>query len=304
MNPRVRAGLLILLIVTICAGLVGGAIWYRSRTVTTAALLRRMPTIDSMVVFIDFDKLRQAGLVQLLDGSKVGEDPDYQAFARKTDFHWAQDLDSALLAIAPSGKYIAARGRFDWTRLRAFASSVGGDCYNTLCRMPGSTQDRHISFLPLQSNLIGMAVSTDDAAATRLTAQVGGPDSDIPDAPFWLSIPASVLKSDALPEGTVSFARSVADSDRVTLAFVPDGKRLAAKLTVVCRNEEDAAKIARDLTKKTEILRSMLAHAHARPNPADLTGVLNSGSFEAKGRRAFGYWPIEPIFVETALGSR
>jgi hypothetical protein len=303
-SPRLRAWLLILLIVGICTGLICGVVWYRSRLLTTAALVRRMPTIDALVLFIDFEKLRRAGLVQLLDGSKAGEDPDYQEFARKTHFYWARDLDSAILAVAPSGKYIAARGRFDWNKLRAFAASAGGECYNTLCRLPGSAPERKISFLPLQSNLIGMAISTDDGAATRLTANVGGPNPEIPDAPIWLSIPASLLRSNDLPEGTALFAHGIADSDRVTLAFVPDGKRLAAKLNVICRNAEDAARMAQDLTKKTEIVRSMIAHAHGTPNPADLTGVLSAGTFQAQGRRVFGYWPIEPVFVETTLGAR
>jgi hypothetical protein len=149
-----------------------------------------------------------------------------------------------------------------------------------------------------------LAPPLDDAAVNRLTGWVSGPDPEVPDAPVWLSIPASVLKSDELPEGTVSFARSVADADRVTLAFGPEGKRLAAKLNVVCRSEANAAKMAQDLTKTTEILRSMIAHAHAKPDPADIAGVLAAGSFQSNGRRVLGYWPIEPIFIETTLGAR
>lgn len=296
--------MLILLVAAVCAAVLGGTVWYRSRPLSTASLLKRMPTIDSLVLYIDFEKLRQAGLVQLLDGSKAGEDPDYQAFARETDFHWAQDLDSAILAIAPTGKYIVARGRFDWKSLRGFVDNQNGKCYNTLCKLPGSTPDRHISFLPLQSSVMAMAVSTDDGAATRLTTTVSGPDPQVPDAPIWLSIPASILKSNDLPEGTVSFARSVSGSDRVMLQFVPEGKRLAAKLTVLFRSDADAARVAQELTKKTEILRSMIAHAHGNPTPADLAGVLSAGSFQSKGRRVFGYWPIEPAFVETTLGAR
>ena len=296
--------LLIVLVTVICLAVAGMMVWYRSRHMTAGQLVKRMPSIDALVVFIDFAKLRQAGLVQLLDGSKAGEDPEYQAFARKTDFHWAQDLDAAVLAVAPSGKYIVAQGRFDWKSLRNFVDSEGGDCYNTMCKLPGSSLDRRISFLPLQSNVMAMAISSDDGAAIRLSGSPSGPDPQVPDAPIWLSIPASVLKSDQLPEGTVSFARSVAGADRVILMFVSDGQRLAAKLDVLCRNESDAKQAAQDLTQKTEILRSMIAHAHGKPNPADLTGVLTAGSFQAHGRHVAGYWPIERVFVETTLGAR
>ncbi len=72
---------------------IGGFVWFRSRRLSTAELLKRMPTIESLVVYIDFDKLRQAGMLELLDGSKAGEDPEYRAFAQKTNFHWEKDLD-------------------------------------------------------------------------------------------------------------------------------------------------------------------------------------------------------------------
>ncbi len=304
MNPKVRAWLLILVIAVVCAAVVGGLVLYRSRHLTTAELLKRMPSIESLVVYIDFAKLRDAGLVQLLDGSKAGEDPEYQAFARKTDFHWAQDLDRAILAVTPSGKYILAEGRFDWKSLRSFVDSEGGNCYNTLCRMKGSQSDRNISFLPLQSNVMAMAIAPDEIAATHLSGWVSGPDPDVPDAPVWLSIPSSMLHSDSLPEGTISFARSIADADRVTLMFVPEGKRLAAKLTVLCRSSEDAKKVTDDLVKKTDILRSMIAHAHATPGPTDMAAVLAAGSFQANGRRVFGYWPMEQAFIEGILGAR
>ncbi len=125
----------------------------------------------------------------------------------------------------------------------------------------------------------------------------------MPEGPVWLSIPSSVLKSETLPEGTVSFARSVSDADRVTLSLVPEKNRLAAKLTVLCRNGDDARRIVEDLDKKTEILRSMIAHAHATPGPADIAGVLAAGSFQSNGRKVFGYWPIEPAFMRAILGA-
>jgi hypothetical protein len=303
-NPRVRAWLLILAIAAICTAAIGGFVAYRSRRWSTAELVKRMPSIESLVFYIDFEKLRQAGLLQLLDGSKAGEDPEYRAFAQKTDFHWAQDLDNAILAVSPSGKYIIAQGRFDWKSLRSFVDGDGGECYNALCKLRGSTPERHISFLPLQTNIMAMAIANDDLAVNRLTGWVTGPDPEVPDAPVWISIPSSVLKSDTLPEGTVSFARSVAEADRVTLAFVPEGKRLAAKLTVICRGQDDARRVADDLSKKTEILRSMIAHAHATPGPGDMAGVLAAGSFQTNGRRVFGYWPIESAFVQAVLGAK
>jgi hypothetical protein len=48
----------------------------------------------------------------------------------------------------------------------------------------------------------------------------------------------------------------------------------------------------------------MVAHATQKPQPADLAQGLTSGSFESKGARVFGYWPMERAFVEQALGVR
>jgi hypothetical protein len=300
-NPKVRAGVLVLLFLTLVTG---GVIWYRSRQLSAVALLKRMPTIDSLVLYIDFEKLRQAGLLQLLDGSKAGEDPEYKAFSAKTDFHWAQDLDSAILAVAPSGKYILARGRFDWISLKNYVTSEGGSCDSAMCKLVGSKPERRISFLPLQSNVMAMAVSTDESAVVRLQADPRGPDPEVPDAPVWVSIPSSTLQSEQLPEGTVSFARSLSGSNRVTLAFVPEGQRLAAKLEVLCRNEVEAAKVAGELTQKTEILRSMIAHAHAKPGPDDIAGVLSAGTFQVNGRKVSGHWPIERAFVLKVLSAQ
>jgi hypothetical protein len=295
---------LIVVLAAVCAAAIGGFVLYRAHRLSTAELLKRMPTIESLVVYIDFEKLRQAGMLELLDGSKAGEDPEYRAFAQKTNFHWGQDLDSAILAVAPSGKYILAQGRFDWKSLRNYVESQGGHCDNNLCKLQGSTPDRKISFVPLRSNVMAMAIAADDGAAIRLTGRAAGPDPEVPEGPVWLSIPSSVLKSETLPEGTVSFARSVADADRVTLSLTPEKSRLAAKLTVLCRNQDDARRIVEDLDKKTEILRSMIAHAHATPGPADIAGVLAAGSFQSNGRKVFGYWPIESAFVRAILGAQ
>ena len=77
---------------------------------------------------------------------------------------------------------------------------------------------------------------------------------------------------------------------------------LAARLDVRCRDERDAADLASQLTHTTSLLREAMAGEHRKPNPADLSGVLTSGSFRNDGRRVLGYWPIERAFVQNMLG--
>jgi hypothetical protein len=158
-------------IAAICGASVWGVAWYRSRSLTTAALLRRMPAHDAMVAYIDFSQLRRAGILRLLDGSKAGEDPEYQNFVRQTQFDYQEDLDSAMVAFAPTGRFLLVQGRFDWKSLHAYVESQDGTCFNSFCRMTGSTPERRISFFPVRSNLMALAVSPDESAALRLRAR-------------------------------------------------------------------------------------------------------------------------------------
>jgi len=281
---------------------IAGVVWYRARALAPAALLARLPAANALVFSIDFEQLRRAGILQMLDKSKTAEDPDYVSFIQKTNFNYRVDLNLAVAAFAPTGKFMLLVGRFDWKALRAYAASQGGGCDGDLCRMQGSTAERRISFFPLRSNLMALAVSPDDSAALRLNTAASSPDAQIPGAPIWLSIPTAMLRSgENLPDGTRMFARSVGQAETVTLAFAPEGQRLAARLDVLCRNEVDAADVALQLQRVTTVLRTMIARENQKPNPSDLSGVLTAGSFRPQGRRVYGYWPIERTFVENVL---
>ena len=262
-----------------------------------------MPAEDALVAYIDFSAMRRGGVLQLLDGSKAGEDPEYQSFVRRTQFDYKKDLDAALVAFAPTGRFLLLKGRFDWKSLRAYVESQHGQCVNSFCRMTGSAPERRISFFPLRSNLMALAVSPDESAALRLNNAVSGSDPQVPAAPVWLSIPTSMLKSgDSLPAGTRMFASGMERAETVTLAFAPEGQGLAARLEVRCRDDRDAADLASQLTRTTNLLRETMERERQKPTPADLSGVLTSGVFRNDGRRVLGYWPIERAFVQNVLG--
>jgi hypothetical protein len=301
-NPRVRAWLLIGLVAVVCAASIGGVFWYRSRALSPAALWKRLPASDALVFYIDFEALRGSGLMRIFDSAKAPEDREYVRFVQDTTFDYKQDLDAVMAAFGPTGRFILAKGRFDWKVLRRYVESQQGQCYNSLCRMAGSAPDRRISFLPIQSGLMALAVSTDEMAAMRLATPASGPDPQLPDAPVWASLPPSLLKSgENLPDGTRPFARAVGQAESVTLAFVPEGNRFALKLNAVCRGDQDAYDAASQMTRVTGMLRKMIALEKQTPNPGDLSGVLVSGAFRNSGNRVFGYWPIERVFVENLL---
>ena len=64
MTPKTRAWLLILLITALCGLTLWGVIWYRSRALSPAAMLKRLPTDDAVVLYIDFSRLRAGGILQ------------------------------------------------------------------------------------------------------------------------------------------------------------------------------------------------------------------------------------------------
>jgi hypothetical protein len=298
-SSKSRTGLAVAGVVLLAAG---GIYWRLSRSLPAADLLKRLPSANAMVLYVDFDALRRAGVLQLFDGSKTGEDPEYKSFVAATGFNYTRDLDTAAVAFAPSGKYLLLRGRFEWPKLDAYVKNQQGQCANSVCRMTGSTPERRISFFPLRSGVMAMAVSTDDFAVQRLATPGSGPDPEVPHAPLWLSIPPSVLKSgESLPEGTRMFAHSMDRADSVSLELAPEGNRLAMRLNVLCRTGEDAAQVASELARITALLRELIQREHQTPNSGDLSGVLTSGSFKAEGKRVSGYWPIERKFVENML---
>ncbi len=303
-NRKIRAVVLSLPVLFVAGAAVWGGVWYHSRGARPADLLERLPTSDAVIVYADFDALRHSELFRLLEGSKVAEEREYQDFVQQSGFDYKRDLDSVLLAVAPSGKYLLVRGSFNWKKLERYVESQNGRCERSFCRLQGSTPDRRISFFPVQSGLMALAVSPDDSAALRMSTPSGRAAPQVQPAPLWISIPASVLQSgENLPAEAQTFARTLAHAESVILSLVPQNTGLRAELSVRCRSAEDAMDLARQLTRLTSLLRQTFENEHQTPNPADLTGVLAAGSFRQEGSRVSGSWPIERAFVRNLLGA-
>lgn len=269
-------------------------------------MLERMPSGDAVLLYVDLDVLRKSGIADLLSRSKVSEEPEYQAFVQKTEFDYRQDLDSVLAAFRPDGVLMIVRGRFHWPRLQAYAREQGGSCYNTLCRMPGSTANRRISFFPLQSGVMALAVSQDSFAAAQLQDKTrDARDMEIPRDPIWFSIsPRTLRNQQNLPSGTRMFAQAMQDAEHIMISVGPNGKQFEARLAVTCRSAGDAGLIAAQLERATGLLRDMIRREHQQPNPKDLSGVLSAGAFTHQEGRVVGHWPITTEFLESlAAGS-
>jgi hypothetical protein len=282
-------------IALVCLG--GAGVWCRlhaSRTFSEPSrLLSRFPVEDAAVMSADFSLLRKAGM---LNESKGALEPDYKKFLDATGFDYKRDLDSVTASFSASGNYYIARGRFDWPKLRAYAAQQGGSCYRDLCRMAGSTPERRISFLPLRNDTIALAVSTNDLAASRMTAEGPRVTGAIPAAPVWLSMPGTVVKGMSIAGGLRSMLAALQNTDRVVVTVQPSGNGIEAKMEASCKSATDASVLASQLRVATSSLREALA---AEKQDDDLATMLKSGTFDDSGSKVTGRWPVQKTLLDS-----
>ena len=293
-----------LAVLVVCAAAVGVVYWLRNSSRYDAGrLLGMLPADRATLVYIDTDGLRKSGLLALLAGSKAAEEADYRKFVEQTGFDYRTDLDAVAAAFVDNRVYTTLRGRFQWTKLTAYAESQGGQCRDAVCSMPGSSPERNISFYEVTSSVLALAVSPEPRAATSIGP--GGRKVELPAPldPLWISVPAAVFnRLDAFPDGTRAFLSPLARAEKVTFAAGPQGERLQLRLEVACTTPEAAADLVKQLSSVTSLLKDMIGRAHMTPNPRDLSGVLVAGRFEQRAATVIGTWPIERGFVE-ALAS-
>jgi hypothetical protein len=302
-NYRLPPWLVLVCLVAICGGVITGIALYQIKRTSNAALFSRLPAADAVVVYVDFRALRNAGVLGVLGSSRVMQEPEYRTFVDQTRFDYLNDLDAAFVSFHPRGTYFLLRGRFDWKNLKEYTVGQGGSCHNTLCRVAGSAPDRKISYFPLQPNVMALAVSRDDSAATELQASRSEPKITMPEDPVWSLIPIHAIKNGAhVPAGTRAFARALEGADAVVLSAAPEGGRIGLKMDAACRSAADARALVAGLRDTTARLRDLIARENQTPNANDLSGVLAAGAFELKDAHVLGRWPIERSFLESLAG--
>jgi hypothetical protein len=266
----------------------------------TRIVLSRFPVEDAVVINADFAAVRGAGL--LSDSGKLPLEPDYKQFLDGTGFDYRKDLDSVTASFSKSGNFFIARGRFNWAKLRDYAAKQGGSCYQDLCRMPGSTPQRRISFLPLRDDTMALAVSTDDLAANRLTNPGSPITATLPTAPVWMIIPGSALhESAAVPAGLRLMLSALTNADRLVVTLSPSGsnldaKMLDAKMEATCRSKDEAHVLASQLRSVTAKLKDALQQ-NKDAQGDELVRVLVGGKFDDHGALVDGTWPFSKSLI-------
>jgi hypothetical protein len=161
---------LAVLLALLCGAFTGGIHLWRTRGGSSPSdLVAYLPTDNATVVYIDAAAIRRAGILKMIAGSKAAEELEYQRFVDQTLFDYRQDLDAVAVAFKDRQVFLAARGNFRWKNLMDYAAQQGGSCHNSFCSVPSSRPSRRISFYPLKSNIMALAISTDDFAAYSVT---------------------------------------------------------------------------------------------------------------------------------------
>src|SRR5262249_27120126 len=123
-------------------------------------------------------------------GSKAAEDADYRKFIDQTGFDYRSDLDAVAAAFVHGDMYMVARGRFEWKRLNEYALSQGGACRNAICTMPGSSREKNISFYPVKSDILALAVAKDERGSDMIAQTKWRNPPRLPSEPVWISVPS------------------------------------------------------------------------------------------------------------------
>ena len=305
MLQRYRGWILVVaLLVIAVAGTVIGLRLTSGPKLDSAGLASYMPERDAATLYIDVAALRSSGILDKLVGSTVGEEVEYKTFVQQTGFDYKRDLDRLMANSAEGTHYFLLDGRFEWDKLKSYATAQGGSCDGEFCSVKGTTPGRIISFYPVSKNLMALASSLNEKAAREISARTPTkPAFQAPAKPLWLHIPASTLhRQTDLPPGTKLFTRALEPAERVVFSLGPQGEKFELLMDVKCRTTEDAAVMKSQFEQLTKILQAFISREKQTPSSKDLSGVLTSGSFQRQSEHVIGIWPIEKAFIDSLGG--
>lgn len=304
MRYRFKPWQFAVLLVLVCIAAILGAYFYRASGLRTSAQMASyLPLGDGALVYVDVDALRRSGLLDLIAGKKATEEIEYQSFVDETRFDYREDLDAAEALFRPGQVFMVLRGRFHWKNLIDYVNHHGGSCANSFCTVVGSTPERRVSFYPIRTDVMALAVSQDSWAAYQITRRSGRLPIDTPPSPAWAVLSGSALGNFSnLPAGTKSFATALEGADQMVFTVEPKDSRLQLTVNVTCGTSDKAVTLLNDLTSSTDTLRRWLEREHQQPNPADLSGILTAGNFRRDERHVYGVWPVPRTFIEAVAG--
>ena len=264
-------------VVALCVLVLGWLAWSRVRASGTAEeLLRHAPANAEIYAFLDVDLLRRAGVLERLAGARGQEESEYRRFVAQSGFNYREHLDAVVMARRGKAQYAVIAGRFDATKLEAYALASAGVCTVGYCYVPGAPP---MSFVPIRPGLYAFASGTGDAREL-LSKHASGVKGEFLGSPVWAAGlgPAEVPLLQALP-----------GVDRLSLWLTP---RLPAVLEVrfalETRDAQSAVAMARDLGGLAKV--------------GELAPYLKDSQFAAEGRSVKGRLPVAMSLLESLVG--
>jgi hypothetical protein len=292
------------LLIAICAGVIAALYFYRSSGGDSSGeLASYLPLGDGALIYIDVKALRRSGILDLIAGKKAAADLEYQSFVDETKFDYRDNLDAVAVLFKKDQVFMAVRGRFDWKSLMGYVNRHGGSCNNGFCTAPGSKPERKVSFFPIRSDLMGLAVGTDTWGASQIARKTGRLPVVAPPQPVWAVLTGPMLKNlTPLPSGTSPFTAALENADQMVFTVGEQGIHLELGVKVTCQTTDKASLLMNELQMNTDRLRRKFADEHKELNPDDLSGILSAGVFRRDERQVFGVWPVRRAFVEAVAG--
>ncbi len=294
-------------LIVLCA--VGAAAWfgydfYQHRYVRNDAdLIKLLPPGDLTTFYVNVAALRHGGLLHLFTGFSVASEKDYADFVASTNFDYARDMEALAGGFNNDGVFFLIRGRFDWDKLRQFAWAHGGVCEEDACRVPGTKPGRWVNFLRIQVDTVALAISQNSTAADLMRPPGRRLQEYTTGDPLWLSVSPALLKDPTnLPKALQIFALSLQPAELVVLSTgqaESSDEAFTVQLQAVFPNAPSADTTCKQLQLQTHLLKLALARENRQADPADLTGLLTSGTFQVGNNHVFGSWPVHKELLKT-----
>jgi hypothetical protein len=312
-TKKFRIGFRVLLATALTAAIAAGIYFYYLRPQYTepGQLVSLLPRSDAVLFYANVQMLRTTGVLSSLEGAKSAQEPDYRRFVSKTGFAYERDLDAIAVASVPNQIFAVLLGRFDWKRLNEYAAKEGGTCRGSYCQVQNPKSGRCLSFFPIRSNLMAVAVSRDTNAAYALLPRRGAPAFAAPNYPAWVQIPKRVLDNpDSLPPAAQVFMRTLAPASEATFGVesAPDRPQNGFLVRMMAQydSDKDAQNVSEHLTRVTRLLGSFASRSEPSKDgsaPADqgLRDLLASAAFIAGNRQVKGEWHISRSFLNSVL---
>jgi hypothetical protein len=295
-----RAGpwVLALVLISICAAVLGGVWKWRTAPIAADELGQYLPGGESLVVSVDLAAMRQAGLLDLLAGSAAEQEADYREFVERTGFDYRTDLDRALIAVRGESVFGLMVGRFDWNVISGYAEDQQAMCRSSFCRMVGSRPGHTVSFFPLRKDILALASSTDEWAAFQLQKNPSITRPRIGPEPIVVLVPKRLLTEGTAPEMLRPWIAGLGGAEQARLALDAPGGRFELRLRVRCAGEANAATLESRVREQFGALRDAVMK---NPNPDQLSLMLSGGEFGREGNEMTGKWAMSRSFIEGLL---